>query len=377
MMKVIELPFRVKRPILACGADMKGAFALAKGDKAYLIEGFGDLSDPDNLKKYEDSVLAHEKKLGIRPVTIACDYHPGYFSTKFAEAHGRAILITKCCKVQHHEAHVASAIVEHSLKGDVIGVAFDGTGYGLDSCVWGGEFFTGGLHVLKRVGHFEYAPMPGGEMAVHEPWRMTIAYLYMAAGTNIAKLHPERFWKLHAKDRQLLIKAMDFHIHMPMTSSCGRLFDAAASMILGKRKASFEAELPIDLEKIASEDCALFYPCEIRSERGVYIPKISRVIASIAGEVMKKHDPARISAKFHNTIARVIGRTAAMVRRDSGINKVVLSGGVFQNRFLTAKTVRMLTGYGFDVYTHSVINTNDMGVPIGQLAIANVRDICV
>jgi len=173
----IDLPFEVKEPILACGADGKGAFALAAGRTAYLENGFGDLSDLDNFSVYEKTIKRLERKLGIRPKIIACDLHQGYFSTHFAENYTRYAVRRTRYAVQHHEAHIAAAIVDNSVTGDVIGIAFDGTGYGPDGNIWGGEFFVGNARRFKRAGCLEYVPMPGGDMAVKEPWRMAASCL--------------------------------------------------------------------------------------------------------------------------------------------------------------------------------------------------------
>ena len=229
-MKVIKLPFKVKKPILACGADLKGAFALARGDEAFLTDGFGDLGGLDNLTKYEKSVKESIKRLKIRPEVIACDLHPDYFSTRFAERYALSAPRSALVKVQHHEAHIASAIVDNAIKGDVIGVAFDGTGYGPDGNIWGGEFFTGGLKRFDRAARLGYIPMPGAETAIREPWRMAFGYLYSAFGDDLPPL--VKRWD---KKRRAFLKAMiDKDINSPLTSSAGRLFDAVGSLVLGK-----------------------------------------------------------------------------------------------------------------------------------------------
>lgn len=376
-MKIIELPFKIKKPILACGADLKGAFALAKGDKAYLAEGFGPLSDPDNLAAYEASICACEKRLGIRPKVIACDLHPDYFSGRFAEKHALQLAVPDLCHVQHHEAHIGSAIVEHSIKTDVIGVAFDGTGYGRDGHIWGGEFFVGGLKEFRRAAHLEYMPMPGGEAAIREPWRMAASYLYMAFGKDFIKQDLDIIRKRSKKGLSIIGKMMDNSINSPRTSSAGRLFDAAGSMILGKDTASFEAELPMKLERIASPASDDHYKFDIKLEGGMRVIDPSGLVKGITGDLHKKRAKSAVSAKFHNTVAEMIARTASLLKKESGLRKIVLSGGVFQNRYLTKRAVSLLNKSKFDVYTNSGINTNDYGIPIGQLAIANARPGCV
>ena len=348
-MKTIELPFKVKQPILACGADMKGAFALAKGRDAYLFDGFGDLSDLDNFTRYEKAVGGAEKKLNIRPQIVACDLHPGYFSTQFAENRD-----SDPFKVQHHEAHIASAIIDNGISGEVLGAAFDGTGYGPDGNIWGGEFFTGNAKSFERIAHLKYIPMPGGEACIKEPWRMAASYLYSVFGSV----------KGYDKKRWAILKNMiDRKINSPLTSSMGRLFDAAGSIILNKEKASFEAELPIALEKMAATDIDDSYRSDDSAD----------IIKGIIRDIEKKVAAGIISAKFHNSIAAMILSAA----KRSKMKNVLLSGGVFQNRYLKDRAIRLLSSNDFKVYTHSNIETNDSGIPIGQVSIANARFACV
>ncbi|MDP3790983.1 MAG: hypothetical protein Q8R38_02945 [Candidatus Omnitrophota bacterium] len=361
-MKSIRLPFEVKSAILACGADLKGAFALAKGDKAYLFDGFGDLSELDNFTRYINAIAVAQKELKISPKIIACDLHPGYFSTQFAKSLQPKAYSLKLCKVQHHEAHIASAIIDNNIKGDVFGVAFDGTGYGLDGNIWGGEFFVGGLKSLKRIAHLEYIPMPGGDACIKEPWRMAASYLYYIFGDGFLKLKID-FVKSIDKIKWAVLKNMiDKRINSPLTSGMGRLFDAAGSLVLNKPIANFEAELPIELEKIAEKGVDDSYDSD----------NSAGIIKAVVRDVGKNVPASTISAKFHNSIANMI----VAVAKKSKIKQVVLSGGVFQNRYLMSRTVKMLNKNNFKVYTHLNVETNDSGIPIGQTAIANARAVC-
>lgn len=365
------MPFEVKKPILACGADLKGAFALAKGKKAYLIEGFGDLAELNNFERYESAVKRLERELNIRPKVVACDLHPGYFSSRFAEN-----LDIRPCKVQHHEAHVASAIIDDSIRGQVIGVAFDGTGFGPDGNIWGGEFFVGDLKDFKRVGHLCYMPMPGGEVVIKEPWRMAASYLYMVFGKKFLDLKIEFMKKLDKERLQVLTRMVDKKINSPLTSSAGRLFDAVASLVLSKGTSASEAELPIELERIADRLCLDRYDFDIRKDREISIVDVSKMIKGIVGDLSRKIDKTVLSGKFHNTVADMILKMSLRLKRRFEIKKVVLSGGVFQNNLLTAKASELLKWNDFKVYTQSRIKTNDAGIPMGQIAIANVRPRC-
>ena len=370
-MKAITLPFIVKSAILACGADLKGAFALAKGDKAFLFDGFGDLAQLDNFERYEKAAKASIAKTGIRPKIVACDLHPGYFSTRLAETYTLYAKRYPLLKIQHHEAHIASAITEHSIKGDVIGVAFDGTGFGVDGNIWGGEFFVGNVRKLKRIAHLEYTPMPGGEAAIHEPWRMAASHLYRCLGNGFLRLKIDFVKGLDKKKWPVIRRMVDKGLNSPLTSSMGRLFDAAGSIVLSRQNADFEAELPIILERVASSHCDDAYTFDIRPDKGILVIQASRLIKGIAKDLAGKADISVISAKFHNTVADMVLKVALTMKKKSGIGKVVLSGGVFQNSYLSGRAVILLEEAGFKVYTHGRIAANDSGIPIGQLAIAN------
>ena len=369
-MKTIKLPFKLKWPMLACGADMKGSFALAMGETAYLEDGFGDLADPDNLSRYKDAVTALENKLKLRPKLIICDLHPGYFSTRFAENAQRTTRNSRLYKVQHHEAHVASAMTDNSIKASVIGVAFDGTGFGTDGKIWGGEFFVGSPKSFKRAAHLEYLPMPGADAAIREPWRMAVSYLYRAFGDAFTA-------RVKDADKALFIKTMiDKGINSPLASSAGRLFDAAASLILGREKAAFEAELPMELEKMAPKGYEERYDFDLKDERGVSVLHAVKTVKGIVRDLSAGIDRRLVSGRFHNTVAEMITRTASRLKKRCGIDRVVLSGGVFQNRYLTAKVTSTLRADGFKVYIHSRVSTTDAGIPLGQIAIAQARLTC-
>jgi hydrogenase maturation protein HypF len=378
-MKEIELPFAMRRPILACGADSKGAFALAHGKEAFLADGFGDLSEADNLERYGRAIKALCRKMRITPKLIACDMHPGYFSTRFAGQYERRTTNdeqrTTVFKVQHHEAHVASAMADNGISGDVIGVAFDGTGFGSDGNIWGGEFFTGLPGRFKRVAHLEYMPMPGGEMAVREPGRMAASYLYRAFGENFLSLKVDFTRRLDRKKWIVWRKMIDRNINSPLTSSVGRLFDAVASLVLCKEKAAFEAELPMELERMIAP-CDGSYRFDIKKERSALAIDTRRMVRGVAEDLARGEEKGAISAKFHNTVAEMILKINLGLKKASGIRKVVLSGGVFQNAYLAKRARLLLEGDGFKVYPNSKVPANDGGIPLGQLAIAAARGAC-
>ena len=344
---------------------MKGAFAIAKGNEAILVDGFGDLSDPDNFARYERSIRSHIKRLRIKPKIVACDLHPEYFSTRFTESFQPSAFSFQLYKVQHHEAHIASAIVDHAIRGKVIGVAFDGTGYGSDGKIWGGEFFVGDLKSLKRAAHFEYIPMPGGDRAIREPWRMAASYLRMI-----------KKYRTHFKKQKLIDMMIAKNINSPLTSSVGRLFDAVGSLVLRKDVVTKEAELPMELEALADHSTKDAYKFDIKKSGGLSLIDVSKVVKGVLADLSAKRNKAVVSAKFHNTIACIINRVATTLSSRYKLHNIVLSGGVFQNRLLTMRTVELLEGSGLKVYVHSGVPTNDSGIPIGQIAIANSRARC-
>jgi hydrogenase maturation protein HypF len=335
---------------------MKGAFALAKGDTAHLFEGFGDLSDIDNFTRYGNAIKSALRKFKIGSAIVICDLHPGYFSAQFAHSLANPV------KVQHHEAHVASAIIDSGLKGDVFAAAFDGTGYGWDGNIWGGEFFKGSLKNMRRARHLDYMPMPGGDACAKNPWRMAVSYLYKAFGADFIKLKLGILKDVDRKKLAVLKDMMDKRMNSPLTSSMGRFFDAVASIVLNKGVAKYEAQLPIELERMAASGIDSHYGS------GGSI----RILKGVVRDVKRCERASVISAKFHNSIAHMILDAAQI----SKIKNVVLTGGVFQNNYLKDKTIGLLSKNGFKVYTHSKIETNDNGIPIGQIAIAHSRGLC-
>jgi len=375
-MKTITLPFRLKRPVLACGADLKGAFALGYGEEAFIKSGFGDLGDPDNYTSYKGAVMECVRSTGIKPKIIACDMHPGYFSSRLATHPTPYTLHPTPYKVQHHEAHIASAIVDKGIKGKVIGVAFDGTGFGLDGNIWGGEFLVGDLKGFRRRAHIGYIPMPGAETAIREPWRMAASYLYHAFGDDFLDLKIDFVKKIRRSKWAVLKEMIEKKVNAPLTSSMGRFFDAAGSIIMSKEKVISEAEIPVELERMISGSCQNMYSYSIKTGDSVSIIDSAQVIKGVVKDLLKDVDKSAISAKFHNTVADMILRVSLDLRRRFKVGKVVISGGVFQNIYLSDRAVRLLGKYGFKVYTHSAVSASDSGIPIGQLAIASARARC-
>ncbi len=337
--------------ILAVGAELKNTFCLSKENLIFMSQHIGDLADFETLSFFED-VLNHFKKIfDIEPRICVCDMHPDYLSTRWAQQNFKKVL-----KVQHHYAHILSCILENNLKGKVIGVAFDGTGYGADGAVWGGEFLICDAKNFERVFHFEYVPMPGGEKAVKEPRRMALSYLYLSG----CKDYIHKIWD--KKEAEVLIKMIDKKINCPLTSSCGRLFDAVSSILRICDFNSYEGEAAINLEMIAEGNHQV-YSFEIGDKKISF----KKMIREIVRDLKRGAPASEISMKFHNTICEVVKKVCLILRERYGINKVCLSGGVFQNRILFEKLLEDLRELKFDVYSNFKVPVNDAGISLGQI----------
>ena len=259
-------------------------------------------------------------------------------------------------------------MTEHHLDEKVIGVAFDGTGYGADANIWGGEFLLCDLVDYTRITHFKYLPLPGGDLAAEEPWRMAVSYLYKVFGNDFRKLNLALFTQIEPEKIELLIRMIDKNINCPLTSSAGRLFDAVAAILGLCQVASFPAEGPMRLESLVQQNCTEAY--EFTIDQTI---RFDATIRGIVEDLDQGIDNPTIATKFHNTIISVIFESTNAIRLKEGINKVVLSGGVFQNKYLLEGTMTLLRRNNFEVYAHASIPTNDGGIALGQLAIASKR----
>ncbi|MCX5711292.1 MAG: hypothetical protein NT060_05035 [Candidatus Omnitrophica bacterium] len=354
--KKIQLSFKIKKSVLAFGSQTKNTVCFASGKAAYVSHVHLDLTDPNDLASFEKDIRFFLKK---KPNVIAYDLHPEYQSTK------SALRLTpntyRFIPVQHHHAHIASCMAENGLKNQkVIGVAFDGTGLGADNHIWGAEFLICDYRSFKRAGHLKEIPLLGGERAILEPWRLSA------------------FWldgKLQGIDKKkwvLLKKIRDKGINSPLASSMGRFFDAAASLILGKKRARFEAELAIALEKIAVHPKTKVqgYKFKILKDNAGYIIDPVEVFKGITRDLKSGRPKGEISFRFHLSVAEMISRMSLALRRDTGISKVALSGGVFQNSLLLRLSLGLLYEEGFAVLLHKNLNANDSGLSLGQAIIA-------
>ncbi|HEX3018561.1 MAG TPA: carbamoyltransferase HypF [Caproicibacter sp.] len=352
--------------VLACGGELKNTFCLTKGRKAFLSHHIGDLENLETLVSFETGIEHFQKIFSAVPEVAAFDKHPDYLSAKYADHLTGVVKIP----VQHHHAHIASCMVENNLSGRVIGVAYDGTGYGDDGQIWGGEFFVGDYSGFERQAHFEYVPLPGGEASIKEPWRMALSYLVQIYGEDFNPQKLPFLNRIDAGKISLVTQQIVRRIHTPLTSSVGRLFDAVSSLIGLCSQIAYEGQAAIRLERIAVPEDGSLYPYEIVTEGNGYQISVRRLISAIVTDVLQSRGQAVISSAFHRTVAGITLDVCRLLRAKFCLDRVVLSGGVFQNRVLLSLVLDFLEKDGFHVYTHSRVPANDGGLSLGQAAIA-------
>jgi hydrogenase maturation protein HypF len=364
----VKVGFKFEREILACGAELKNTFCLARDTHAFISHHIGDLENLETLRSFRQGIEHYKRLFHLRPEVVAYDLHPEYLSTKYALA-----LDDNQTKigVQHHHAHVASCMADNRIGGEVIGVAMDGLGFGTDGRMWGGEFFAADFLEAERVAHLEYVPMPGGAKAVREPWRMAAVYLHRALGDDFLNVKLPFVQKLDRRAWTTLRGMAATGTNSPETSSMGRLFDAVASLLELRNAVNYEGQAAIELETIADRSCVRRYDFEIAA--GGSMIRAEAVIRRAVEDLLEGVSPSEVSAKFHLGVAHLIAAVARNVRDERRLNRVVLSGGVFQNMFLLDNVRRTLTADGFEVFTHSRVPTNDGGISFGQAAVASAR----
>ncbi len=349
--------------VMGCGAHLKNTFCLIKDRFAILSQHIGDLENLDCMEFFVE-VLDHLKKLyKVDPEAIAHDLHPDYLSTRWAMAQPDQRRIA----VQHHHAHVVSCMAEWGLEGPVIGVAFDGTGYGSDGAVWGGEFLVADRVSFRRAAHLAYVPLLGAEKAVKEPWRMAFSHMWAAGLEESQVLHWALPWGGEGNAWNLLLMAQK-NLHSPPTSSMGRLFDAVSSLLGIRHRITFEGEAAMDLEMLSDPWEKGFCEFQILGEDPIMIDP-SSVIRFIWIEKQKGESISTLGGLFHNSVARMVGRVCEKIGSLESLKTVCLSGGVFQNSLLLEKTVSVLEQKGFRVYFHRRVPTNDGGVSLGQAVV--------
>ena len=362
----VPSPIRINQQvngIFASGAELVNCFGIGKGNRAYISQHIGDLKNAGTFAFYSETVERFIKIFRIKPQLAAADMHPDYLSTRFAKQMGISVT-----EVQHHHAHIASCMAEHGLDEPVIGLAFDGTGYGTDGHIWGSEFLVCSLEDFDRHGHFDYMPMPGGDKAAEEPWRMGISLLHMAYGKDFKSLDLPFLQEIGDDRVNRITEAIEKHINCPLTSGAGRLFDGIASITGICIRALHHAEAPMRLEAAIDRNCLETYETGIKGNVS-FVP----VIRQICDDMMKGIHQAAISAKFHNTVIESSFQMVRKIADETGLQKVVLSGGTFQNRYISERLEERLRQNHFMVYAHRLVPSNDGGIALGQLAVAAKR----
>ena len=356
-------------PTLGCGGELKNAVCLATGRYAFLGEHIGDLENELALERFRSSIARLSDQLRIEPEVVAYDLHPDYLSTKFALERDDVKLVG----VQHHRAHVASCMADNRLSEPVIGAALDGLGYGDDGELWGFEFFHGDSSGLEHKATSRAVAMPGGAAAIRQPWRMALAFGLDALGDEFRKVW--RWQPPEVDERKVeLVRAMiGKGINSPVASSCGRLFDAVASLLGIRHTCSFEGQAAMELEAVAwRAERTESYPFEVRrTHKGLWELDFRPLIAEVASDARKGLDRARIARMFHNSLAEAVVRCCALIGKESDCSRVALSGGCFQNVLLLSLLTRSLEKAGFETFIHRDVPPNDGGISLGQVLLAN------
>ncbi len=380
----IKLGFSSNEILFGAGAQMKNVFCFLKGDQVFLSQHIGELDNLETLAFYRTAVAHLQSIFEAAPSILAHDMHPDYLSTRYAHeaaaahAAGDGGDSVELVPVQHHHAHIASCMADNLAQGPVIGVALDGTGYGTDGRIWGCEFMVADYARFERVGHLEYLPLPGGEAAIHRPYRIALGYLQALLG-DVPDL--PFLDDVSVQEQRIVAQQVSNRLNAPLTSSCGRLFDAVSALIGVRGIATYEAQAAIELEMLVSEPAAEVlgrwldrpYPFYIGRTKGLHVIRVGQMLDSIVRDVRDQVTPAVISQRFHATLAVVVHHMCARIREQCGLQTVALSGGCFQNRLLLSLVHAALERDSFQVLMHHRVPPNDGCIALGQVAVAAHR----
>jgi len=370
----IRLPFNA-RQVLACGAEEKNTFCLTKDNYAFVSQHIGDMENLETLEHFDTTLSLYKRIFRVKPEIIAHDLHPDYLSTRYAHELGEAGL--KLVAVQHHHAHIASCLADNGFERPVIGVAFDGTGMGVDGNIWGGEFLVADYRSFRRVGHLEYLPLPGGAAAIERPRRIAIAYVLTLLGEKALTTDLPVVRETTAVEIEIIKQQVERKINSPLCSSMGRLFDAISALLGIRGEIDYEGQAAVELEMAAyGEDCTDIretYPYQIvgAGDEAVRVVRLGDLLSAVIEDLYGGIPNGRISLKFHNTIACMVNEMCRFISAETGITQVAFSGGVSQNRLLLRKAISLLETSGFRVLTHRQVPCNDGGISLGQAVIAN------
>ncbi|HSS04854.1 MAG TPA: carbamoyltransferase HypF, partial [Solirubrobacterales bacterium] len=373
----LALPEPAPRPLLACGAELKNTFCLAKGRRAWVGHHIGDLENYETLRSFSEGIEHFERLFAVEPRICAYDLHPEYLSTKYALEREGVELVG----VQHHHAHLAACLAEHGETGPALGAIYDGTGFGADGTVWGGELLIGGLGGFERAGHLRPVPLPGGAAAIREPWRMACAWLIEAEGSEPglpAALEPS----VERRDWRNCCRLIEQRLGSPATTSMGRLFDAVGALCGAAARVNYEGQAAIELEAMSDPTEAGAYEMPLLAginDSGGASPLVldpRPAVGAVLSDLRAGTSPPRAAARFHNTVAGATSAACVELAGWAGVELIVLSGGVFQNRLLLERTASTIESAGLRVLIPEHLPPNDGGVSFGQAAVAAARAQC-
>jgi hydrogenase maturation protein HypF len=357
-------------PILAVGGELKNTVCIVRGAEAFLSQHIGDLENLESYRFFEEAVEHLQRILGVHPKTIAYDLHPDYFSTKWALAREGVALVG----VQHHHAHIVACMAENHLDGKVIGMALDGTGYGLDGAIWGGEVLLADCADFERAAHLEYVPLPGGAAAIHEPWRTAISYLTKHYGNDLGGLDVPLLRSIDARKLSVVQQMIDRQIHSPRTSSCSSLFDAVAALAGVRSVVNYQAQAAIEFEMAGHDSTdAGGYPMDLVPDGKHWIIGTLPLFQCLLRDICGQQSLADISRRFHNGLACTFVQLAENIRQQSKLNRICLSGSCFENVLLSELLRDGLQKKSFEVYFHSQVPAGDGGISLGQALVAARR----
>jgi len=350
--------------ILAVGGDLKNTLCLLKGNLAFLSQHIGDLSTLETQEAWKEARERLEILTGARPEVVACDLHPEYYSTRLAKGLGLKVI-----GIQHHHAHLASCLAENQVRGPVLGIIADGTGYGLDGAIWGGEIFKGSYEEFERIFHLKYVPLPAGDQGVRKPWYLALSYLYHYLGPIEAEKAAQRFLD-QGLPADIVLNTLKRRFGLVPTSSLGRFFDAVAALTGLCLENTYDGQAPTELEEtaLAAGNLSAYTPYPFKLEEGEIDP--GPLVEGLWEDIQKGIPAPVIAARFHRTISAMLVQAVEQASGITGIRQVALSGGVWHNALLQEAVYRHLTARGFTVYVHRLVPTNDGGLALGQAAIA-------
>jgi hydrogenase maturation protein HypF len=354
--------------VLGVGAELKSTVCLTRGKEAFLSQHIGDLENLETLRSFELTILHLQRILDITPKLIVHDLHPDYLSSRWATRQS----LLPCLAVQHHHAHIASVVAERNIAGPVIGLALDGTGYGPDGTVWGGEILRVDGDRFERLGHFRCIPLPGGDRAVKEPWRMAVSCLWSLDPKEFEQNFADVLKRLPREKVRLIVQMLEKRLNAPLTSSCGRLFDAVSSLAGLRDTVSYEGQAAVELEQAIEPDSRA-YRGAVRKEDGLCILDPLPMFPEIVRDIRYGASIGVVAARFHNGTANLLVEALRHVSAETGLNRIALSGGVFQNAYLSERLETDLSAQGYEVYSHLNTPSNDACIALGQAYIGAQR----